>query len=140
MYFRTIIAGLMGLSLIISCSKEDNEPLTDNLNRSELLIGTWKTTYGGPSLDSLVPSDPSYSFTEEYRKDGTGTSTFAGDSSVEPFTWKLSKDQKIMTQTRESEGETYTFDLEFYSFERNKYIVKDNEIDNVSYGVFERVK
>lgn len=45
-----------------------------------------------------------------------------------------------MTQTRESVGETYTFDVEFYSFERDKFIIKDNEFNNVSYGVFERVK
>lgn len=140
MYFRNFIAIFLGLVLISSCSKEDSEPLTENLNRSELLVGKWITIYGGSSPDSLVPSDPNYSFIDEYKKDGTGTSTYLYDSSVEPFTWALSKDQKIMTQTRESEGETYTFDVEFYSFERDKFIIKDNEFNNVSYGVFERVK
>ena len=140
MYFKTIITSLMGLFLLVSCNKEDNEPQTENLNRSELLVGKWKTTYGGPSLDSLVPVDPNYGFIDEYKKDGTGTSTYLYDSSVDPFKWVLSKDQKIMTQTREYEGEPDVFDVEFYSFERDKFIIKDTSFGEVTYGVFERVK
>jgi len=140
MYFKTIIVSLMGLFLLVSCNKEDNELQTENLNRSELLVGKWKTTYGGPSLDSLVPVDPNYGFIDEYKKDGTGTSTYLYDSSVDPFKWVLSKDQKIMTQTREYEGEPDVFDVEFYSFERDKFIIKDTSFNEVTYGVFERVK
>jgi len=140
MYFRTFITSLMGLFLIISCSKEDNEPQTENLNRSELLVGKWKTTYAVPSPDSLVPVDPKYGFIDEYKKDGTGTSTYLYDSSVDPFKWVISKDQKIMTQTREYEGKPDIFDVEFYYFERDKFIIKDTSFNEVTYGVFERVK
>ena len=139
MYFKTIIASLMGVFLIVSCNKEDNELQTENLNRSELLVGKWKTTYGGLSLDSLVPVDPNYGFIDEYKNDGTGTSTYLYDSSVDPFKWVLSKDQKIMTQTREYEGEPDVFDVEFYSFERNKFIIKDTSFNTVTYGVVERI-
>ncbi|HTN44890.1 MAG TPA: hypothetical protein VL098_00980 [Flavipsychrobacter sp.] len=138
MHFRIIVISLAVASILSSCKKEDNKQNDTKKKRSDLLIGKWKVTQGGKDPGSLIPIDEQYSYLDEYKSNGEGTSTFLADSSVDPFTWMVSASETYIRQIRSYEGEPDTMYLEFYSFEKNKFIVKDTSFGSVNYGVFER--
>jgi hypothetical protein len=138
MRFNIIVMSLAVAGIISSCKKEDNKQNNTKEKRSDLLIGKWKLTQAGKIPSLLVPVEEEYSYLDEYKSNGEGTSTFLADSSADPFTWIVSANETYMRQIRSYDGEPDTMYLEFYSFEKNKFTIKDTSFGSVNYGVFER--
>lgn len=138
MHFKNFVATVAIISLISSCKKEDNKQGNTKETRSDLLVGKWKCTHSGENPDALIPTEERYSYLDEYKPNGQGTSMFFGDSSVESFTWMIPADETYLRQIREYDGEPDTVYLEFYSFEKNRFIFKDTSFGMVMYGAFAR--
>lgn len=134
-YFKILLAAGIIMS---SCDKEDDTQPDAKESRAKLLIGKWKTTYAGEDPDKLVPVSQGFAYLDAYRPDGKGTSTFFGDDSVENFEWMMPADERFIRQIRQYEGQPDTVYLEFYSFEKNRFVAKDTSFGMVNYAVFER--
>ncbi len=126
------------MSILSACKKDPNPQPIPAETRADLLLGTWKSTFGGPHPDSLEAIDERYGYVETYRKGGTGNSLFLADSTEEAFDWIVSTDESYIRQIRAYDGAPDTMYLELYSFEKDKFIFKDTSFGMVFYGVFER--
>ena len=137
-YFKILLAGTVGIVTMSSCNKDDDPQQGVTGKRWELLIGKWKTTYAGESPDKLVPVEEEFAYLDEYLPNGEGTSTFFGDDSVERFEWMMPEHERFVRYIRQYEGIPDTAYLEFHSFEKNRFVVKDTSFNSVIYAVFER--
>jgi thiaminase len=132
---KIIVVSLIATALFSSCKKEENKSTP---KRKDMLIGTWHTTYAGEQVNSMAKVEEQFRFVDTYKSDGTGSSTFMGDTTTESFQWFLSSDEKYLTHIRMYDGQPDTFSLEFYSFEQHKIILKDTSFGAVMYSQFEK--